>query len=204
MIYLIVYHTFNREKEKIEFREVENLNKVKNSYSVVPHSPWEMCTSSSSPSILLYQDKSQEPYRVLWLDCSMLPPQPAREITTSYLETYIWRMCCVNDVVVISRCDDGIFAYNARTGELKWREEGELEGMSEELMACGVATDGRGHLFVGDMNNKCIQMFSLDGRYMGALATGTSLGEPWRVLWCENMSSLVILNDMEIGAIKIN
>ena len=76
-------------------------------------------------------------------------------------------------MVVVTGCGDEIFAYDARSGEWKWGVEGKLEGMSEELVAHGVATDGIGHLFVGDQHNKCIQIFSVDGRYMGALAVGT-------------------------------
>ena len=201
-----MYCTFNRNKQKVEFREVENLNRVIQSYSMVPYEPEEMCTSSSSPSTILYQDVSQRTHKIRWLDCSTLPPKPAGEITTSYDGACIWPMCCVNDMVVVTGCGDGIFAYDARSGELKWRVEGKLEGMSQELVACGVATDKRGHLFVGDQHN--IQVFSLDGRYMGPLATGTSLGEPWGVIWCEDLSSLVVLyeimNEMKISVIKIS
>ena len=106
-------------------------------------------------------DKSQKQYKVRWLDCSILSPKLAGEISSSY-GVHDQRMCCVNDMVVITNYLDGTFAYNTGSGELKWRVEGKLEGMGEKLVAWSVTADGRGHLFVGDQHNACmLQIFGV-------------------------------------------
>ena len=61
------------------------------------------------------------------------------------------------------------------------------------IVADGVTTDGQGHLFVCDYGNQCIQKFSVDGVYKGALVTDRELGRPHQVAWCENTDSLVVL-----------
>ena len=58
----------------------------------------------------------------------------------------------------------------------------------------GVTTDGQGHVFVTDENNKCIQIFSAGGKYVGVLLKEgqQGLGEPRRVRWNDATSSLVV------------
>ena len=71
--------------------------------------------------------------------------------------------------------------------------EGKVTGMEHALYALGVTTDGRGHLFVADDNNKSIHMFSTsEGQYLGRLIKGVeTLGNPARVQWSTETSSLL-------------
>ena len=46
---------------------------------------------------------------------------------------------------------------------------GYLPGMEHKINPRAVTTDEEGHLFVCDDYNDCLQMFSTDGRYLGAM-----------------------------------
>ena len=192
----IFYHLnhFCREKQKLEFHEIENLNRVFHSYSTVPQKPAGMCTPLFTSSVLVYQDVSVVPNLVQSLDCSTLPLRLGGAITATLSQgTLPWHMCCVNDLLVGTTSEFGVFSYNTRSGQLIWRAQGKLEGMNMEMDAGGVTTDGHGHLFVCDYNNQCIQMFSINGVYEGALLLDTELGRPHWVAWCENSDSLIVL-----------
>ena len=113
-------------------------------------------------------------------------------------EAFILDMCCVQDEgkQFFAAAADilGVSSYNTETGKREWNVRGrvDLSGMEKDMSACGVTTDGRGHLFVGDMNNKCIQMFSVsDGQYLGCLIR--DLGDPARIRWWEEKSSLFVM-----------
>ena len=60
----------------------------------------------------------------------------------------------------------------------------------------GVTTDGRGHLFVCDQQNACVQMFSTDGVYMGTvlLTRENGMFEPSLLRWSDRMSALIIVH----------
>ena len=60
---------------------------------------------------------------------------------------------------------------------------------------CGVTTDGRCNILVYDVNNRCLQMFSIsDGRYLGVLVKEEylDLGELMCLGWCHTTSSLIV------------
>ena len=62
------------------------------------------------------------------------------------------------------------------------------------MCAEALATDGSGHLFVGDRDNSCIQMFAVDGVYMGPLLSEKhqSMEQPLQLRWNKAKSSLVV------------
>ena len=67
--------------------------------------------------------------------------------------------------------------------------------MKKAIGPQGVTSDGYGHLFVCDVHNACIQLFSVsDGKYFGTyLMRGEEgLGTPRLIRWCRNTSSLVV------------
>ena len=78
---------------------------------------------------------------------------------------------------------------------------GKLRGMKEDMLAQGIATDGRGNLFVADKANWCIQMFSAsDSYYIGCLMKNVeTFGCPHNIRWCENTSSLICKCKIEDG-----
>ena len=49
-------------------------------------------------------------------------------------------------------------------------------GLEKKIYSYGLTTDKRGHLFVTDYNNECIQMFSAsDGQYLVPLMKGVEI-----------------------------
>ena len=72
-------------------------------------------------------------------------------------------------------------------------EWGTLE-IGKAIFSYGVTTDKRGHLFVTDYNNECIQTFSAsDGQYLGLLMKGSeAIGDIFSVKCSTESSSLVV------------
>ena len=95
----------------------------------------------------------------------------------------------------------GIYARNWYK-QLLWSVEGAVDGKTE-IRCVSVATDGRGHLFVCDEANECIQLFSTDGLYIGCLVRQGEhgLGEPRLVRWCKKSSSLIVAHSTKSAAI---
>ena len=112
----------------------------------------------------------------------------------------IYDMCCVKDgdkqLLVVAAGWDGLHAYNMVTDRLEWSVEGKLPGMEKEMEVIGVTTDGRGHLFVADVDNG-IQMFSTVGRYFHkrCLIKDEDLGSPARIQYCDETSSMLAAFD---------
>ena len=88
----------------------------------------------------------------------------------------------------------GVRAYNVSTGEVEWSAMGKVAGMHQDMAAWGVAIDWRGHVFVSDITNMCVQVFSVDGVYIGAILKHgeLGLGELLNICWFSNTSSLVL------------
>ena len=186
---------------KIYFHDVSNLNEIVFNHSVEPHVPGPMFTSS--PTTLLYEDLSNYPLVVRWLDCSASPPKPASgKNTTSTQQIQVWDMCFVRgrgdkELLITTRGPEGgIYGYDTDTDKLDWIVKGTLPGVSKNVTADAVTTDGHGHLFVCDTSNACVHMLSVNGSYLGTpLKAGEQdFGGPWRIRWLENSSSLVVVH----------
>ena len=175
-----------------------------------------MCAGTQST--LLYEDRSKSPREVHWLDLNDAQPKPAdgkRVIHTE--QTNIDDMCfsesAEKQLLVVAGGDKGLFAYNTDTDELEWKIGGHLSGHLIAMHTMGVTTDGRGHLFVTDTYNHCIQMFSVsDGQYLGFLVIDIAetlrsrhlkstceqiFRFPWRIRWCEETSSLICTSGLK-------
>ena len=187
---------------KIDFHNTTCLDKVSHSHSFSPRGrPGRLCTAAS-PSVLLYEDQSRDPREVRWLNCTTWPPKLANpapgSLGTHTQQDIIWDMCCVKvqdtNLVITTRGYNGIYGYNVVMDKLQWHVKGQLGEMAHELCAEALATDGRGHLFVGDRDNSCIQMFSVDGVYMGPLLSEKrqSMEQPLQLRWNKGKSSLVV------------
>ena len=161
---------------------------------MAPHWPLLLC--ARSPHSLLYQVVSQTPYEVHCLDLSELQPKPAVGKRSIYTQNHDIRGMCIaqngdKQLLIVTDGDRGLFAYNTDTDKLEWKVD---QKVLELKLFSGVATDGRGHLFVCDIKKECIQMFSVsDGQYLGSLMKDTETFDGLRELcWCENTSSLVV------------
>ena len=94
-------------------------------------------------------------------------------------------------ILVTAESFMGIKAYDLSSGSLEWQKN--IPGMTKSSMI----SDGRGHLFVSDKDNKCIHMVSLsDGQHLGRLHVieegEQGLGFPAWVDWSEETSSLIL------------
>ncbi len=191
-----LFFTISSNK-RIEFMDLTKINKKVYECSVSPHWPSKLHTTS--PSTLLYSDKSH-PKIIRWLDCSSSTPEPAtgnNEMPTE--QNYLNDLCCVENekksvVVTTDYYHSTIRCYSKDSGKLLWKVEGKLPGMGEQMKPDGITTDGEGLLFVTDLKNKCIHQFSADGEYVGVLLRKgeEGLGFPGCVQWNETNSSLVV------------
>ena len=178
--------------------------------------------SAPSPATLLfYVDYLRTPRKVRWLDCGASPPKPAEGCNvTDTMHAVTHDICCcicpLNDhdnkrLLIITDSDHGICAYDTKENKLVWKVKGKLNGMEHRMSPWGVTTDGRGHLFICDMRNECIQVFSVsDGKYQGCvLRKGQKgLGVPRCIRWYHENSSLVVAhkegNKRNISVIRID
>ena len=172
-----------------------------------------MCLSSSSPSTLLSEAGNTNPRLVRCLYCSTSPMPGSYKTKTQ--QSQIWDMCCVQHKdkrLLITTCglEYGIQAYNTANDKIAWKVKGKLAGMEKDFNARGLATDGRGRLFVLDCTNSCIQIFKTDGSYMGVLFKfeHNPQSSQWRIRWCNSASSLVITrikdDHYHLGVFKVS
>ena len=193
-----------RSEQKIEFRDVNDLNQILLTRSVAPHRPSTLY--ADTPSTLLYVDGSRSPFEVHWLDLSESKPKPAAGKRIIHItQNDIYDMCCAQDgdeqLLIVAARHHGLFAYNTNTGKLEWKVDRKPQGMEKRMEFIGVATDKRGLLFVCDYKNgnSCIHLFRASGgQYLGCLMRDEEeLGAPSRIHWCEKSSSLITLYDFK-------
>ena len=109
----------------------------------------------------------------------------------------------------------GFHSYDVATQERIWSvKKKNPANMPRDICFTGVTTDGNGHLFVCDVNNACVQMFSTDGAYTGPLIKEgeQGLGCPEWIRWCTASSSLVVSHtdkeqrgsNVKISVLKLN
>ena len=201
--------------KRIEFRDDSNLSKVVENYAVT-HLPSRLCTvtptnetsSCKSPSnasatpppatLLFYVDYLRTPRKVRWLDCGASPPKPADGCNvTDTMHAVTHDICCCrcSQLLIITDSDHGICAYGTKDNRLVWKVKGKLNGMEHRMSPWGVTTDGNGHLFICDMRNECIQVFSVsDGKYEGCLLKKgqKGMGVPRCIRWFHENTSLVV------------
>ena len=88
-------------------------------------------------------------------------------------------------------------AYVLGTSEVLWEVGGKLLDMKGELCPLSVTCDGRGHMFVCDGGNDCVQLFSAaDGRYLGPVLREELL-DPVSVRWSEETASLLVTHSVD-------
>ena len=63
--------------------------------------------------------------------------------------------------MIIADFREGVFAYDTLLNKLEWKVDRKPVGRKKSIAAYGVATDGRGHLYIADYDNRCIQIFSV-------------------------------------------
>ena len=192
-----------RDEQVLEIRDLEELKLIQ-SCSMAPHYPDGLATPSEG--VLFYADVSVKPSRIkrLELTSDLVSLDSGSIINlpqTNIAHNVCFAQYALKHVVVVTcgvpySSHGGIFGYNVKTKKLEWQVEGKLAGMTESLKAQGITADDDGHLFASDDNNSCIQMFDIDGQYLGAvLKKGDhGLSDPHALTWCKGLSSLVVVH----------
>ena len=124
---------------KIDFHDEVNLDKVLLSRIVSPHWPGELCTPSTTTT-LIYHDKSQNSQGITWLDCVVSPPQQIKVMGLQQLKQ-IRQMTYTENLLVAT---DGrrIHAFDSSSGQPKWSIERNMNPKA-------LSADGHGHLESG-------------------------------------------------------
>ena len=177
---------------------MNNVTTIISSRTIQPNRPYYLTTAS--PSTLIFSDYSTRPRTVRWFDCNemKLKDKSIRLTTISILSDLTCARDGDEEFLVSAHYDEGIFSFKTRTGQLEWSVNGRLSGMKKNLNAYRITSDDQGNLFVCDVFNRCMQMFSVsDGRYFGCLFREGehSLGAPVYARWCKEMSSLIVTDD---------
>ena len=100
-------------------------------------------------------------------------------------------------VTTHDQVDEEGFSISAHDPDEKRRKWSVTEAPTEKpLSPQGLTTDGKGQLYVCDFYNRCIQIFSTNGKYKGVLLRRgeQGLGTPWSVRWCSSKSLLAVLH----------
>ena len=93
---------------------------------------------------------------------------------------------------------------------MEWNLPRSIPGLRKDMNPNGIATDGRGNLFVCDINNGCVQRFSTDGSHLGTALPEEEekgQGQPWKIRWCDDLCALFIVymkeNDWNIRSVFV-
>ena len=202
--------------------DVDTLERCDYVLSVRPDIP--MLLSTRAGSCLLYTRNKGD---FIQMDLSNFPRWTTTEVPISLREfQWIHDFCIVpqehGDLVIISAERGSMRAFNAGNGNLEWKITGTVtmkdtekgmkrkqnKGMTDLIWPLGVTYDRRGHLFVCDKVNSCIQKFSIDGQYLGILLLGEKvergvivqkgekgLGTPRWIRWSKKSSSIVVVHE---------
>ena len=168
-----------RYAEKIEFRVVNNLQKIVLNFTTKPRQPAKLLCLS--PTSLMYRDSSSS--SLVTVDCRSSPPCQ-RPLRGKLPKNEITDMCFVDGedskLIVVVFKDGTLCAFSAVSSELQWQAKQKMPHTrvaQQPLRAGGVTADGRGHLLVSDLGNKWVQKFSLDGGYLGRVVSVSKTGQ---------------------------
>ena len=150
-----------------------------------------------SSNTLLFVDKSEDMFEVRRLDCSKSVPVLCDDFTKTRAEDFMNYILVERHagmkLLVVAGCTF-IDAHNLNSSEVAWTNE-DVTGMEKEFRPRSLSTDGHGHLYVVDLDNDCVHMFSLDdGSHMGVvLSEEEGLSYFDEISWYDENASLAVL-----------
>ena len=147
---MTLFLSFFSIQKKIEFRDVNNLDELRLSYSVAPHEPGAPCTESTGT--LLFVDKEKIPLKVKRLDCCTSPPAEIDLVTTIEGTDSIFNILSIeykNQKLIIVEGDVATEDHLPDSTEL-WSIGGSLPGVEGQFDPYGLAADDHGHLLLCD------------------------------------------------------
>ena len=184
----------------LEFRDPKKLQNVIYTHSVKPHEVSTLCVVP--PSTLLFVDRLKR--CVHRLVCSGITPIVFPCIACDYDINDICYAKHFHENLVIVACSEGLQASSIGTGKVKWNiNDVHLPGQNAIMNPFRIAAGGKGRLFVFDVNNRCIQVFSAsEGQYLGRLIRNREhgLGDLWGMCFSEAASQLIVSHRKEIMA----
>ena len=160
------------------------------------------------PSTLAVEMCFRNPREVHWWDFSKCPPKYSSRNSVTHTQQTDFRAMTFVQVkskhllVTVDKDTAGVTAYNADADEREWEVNGTLPGNEKKIDAHDVTTDGCGHLFVSDMKNNYVQIFSTEGVYMGSVRREENLHRPTILSWCSKNKQLVVYNQHSDGYIS--
>ena len=184
---------------KIDFHDFDDLDNVIYSHSVAPDKPGDIIEVFAG--CVLYVDELKKPCEIKWLDCTCASPKPnSRQNTIHTNSEKAQNMCYITDnnkkLLFFVNVQRELNAFNIENDKLEWCVKGKLPNNSEVFVPFSLTADGNGHIFVCDVGNRCIQMFSTNGRYMHALIKEgeQDIGMPMVINWNKTRSCLMVLH----------
>ena len=188
----------------IEFRDVRNFSTVVYDHSIYA-SDVKMHTSSGTALWFVSHPYKKEHIELQELRCSSLP-LPNTDVVIILGKCFGVRdMCYVQQqrksFLVLACGVGGVRVYNTSSKHLEWSVNGMLHGMDKVLHVMSITADEDGHVFVLDLNNKCIHMFTVNGKYITTLLREgeQGLGQKGVVRWSEGLSALIVLHQKDAG-----
>ena len=190
-----------RDVRQIEFRDASDLGAVLMTYRLGPREPGPLCApcAPTPPSTLLYLDWGSGAREVGRLDCSN-KPLVTTNTTSLGRGGGAWGVCSVwrgdAELLVTLQASPsgrpGMHAYNASTGAPAWSGTGAPPGNQHSILPVSIATDGD-HVYVSDRGNACVQTFSPEGVYRGAILE-EGYGTLGQITWCDALSALIVIH----------
>ena len=127
----IILTLISRVYQKIEFRDVQALDRVLHSYTSEDFEPTRLCAMSSTN--LLYKEGFTLLRPVKWLDCQKFPPKlvdrcvSLKELPSGENSKFdgMHDMCLMENnnclLLVVVTLDGSVAAFDVKTNEQKWK-----------------------------------------------------------------------------------
>ena len=151
--------------------------------------------------------------RALYLTETRMMSDPWTELY--YLPSDVTDMCLIRnkdtgDMIFFLACSKAVSARK-KDGLLLWSFSGASAGMEVDINPASITVDQeKQKLYVCDSANRCIQIISTDGVYLGSLVKyyESGLGTPDLIRWYRQVESLLIVHQKDItkylSVLKLN
>ena len=137
-------------------------------------------------------------------------PQTTQVYLSCYLPEYDDMCFDYEDTIKIFSVQSSSKKVTAYSVKTLWSVQGfQPDGMKSQMKPLGITTDGRGHLFISDAANGCIQIFDTDGTYLCPVDCNSKLdlGTPKLIDLSKSESALVVTHKVNgkcfISVLKI-
>ena len=224
---VVLFIIFRKPEGKIEWRDALDLVHI--IYTHTPQKSNCLGILTTSPDGLLgYVDASPCVSDLVWIDCKRTPPEPSPPVKMEHYHTVHTGMCSEEKNVFIATFRDcfsrvGLYAYNTETHTELWEVKkitvpetnpgsgDESEEDEEKRETQGIVVDGKGHIFVCDINKSVVHLYSSGkGTDLGiAIKEGQhGIGKPFLLSWNNTIPSLIVAhkknNKNVLSVLKVN